>query len=153
VAVHVTDVLGVGGFVVPGERVDVLMTRRSGPEAETEIAATQVIAENIRVLGIDQADDEENSKATVVRTVTVEVTPAQAQLVTLAQNVGTVSFSLRHVNDALPLSQKATFLRGLGSESAPKPPPVKTPHVRVIPVTTIRVTRVTDTTVYQLNGR
>ena len=153
VAVRMTDALGVGGFVVPGERVDVLMTRTSGGEASSSVAATQIIAENVRVLGIDQVDDDENTKATVVHTATIEVTPAQAQLVTLAQNVGTVSFSLRHVEDSQPQVQKATFLRALGAENVPKPRPVKVPHVAIVPVTTIRVTRVTDTTVYQLNGR
>ncbi len=155
IAVHMSDVLGVGGFVEPGERVDILLTRTAGgASGQTSTALTQILAENIRVLGIDQADDEENSKPTVVHTVTVEVTPEQAQLITLAQTVGTVSFSLRHVNDAQPQLRKATFMRQLGGDPPPPPPPPRPRPQPGLPMgPSIRVTRATETTVYQLSAR
>src|SRR5206468_5788170 len=76
------DVAGVAGFVLPGDRVDILLTRSvgSGDQATT---VTQVLAENIRVLGVDQSDNDEADKPVVARAVTVEVTPAQAQTISL----------------------------------------------------------------------
>lgn len=155
VAVRMSDVAGVGGFVVPGERVDILLTRSGGGgNGHGGVALTQIIAQNIRVLGIDQTDDEENGKPTVVKTATIEVTPAQAALVTLAQAVGDVSFSLRHINDTQPVPKTLQKIPGLDSEPASRPIPVRLPKGPPVPVApTIRVTRATEVTDYQLSGR
>lgn len=109
VSLRSNDVAGVAGFVLPGDRVDILLTRQVNGNT-----ITQVLAENVRVLGVDQTDDDSTNKPQVARAVTVEVTPNQAQSISLAQAVGQVSFALRHVADQLPLSKRATTVADLG---------------------------------------
>lgn len=109
VSLRSNDIAGVAGFVLPGDRVDILLTR--GVEGGT---VTQALAENVKVVGIDQSDNDEADKPAVARAVTVEVTPEQAQAISLAQAVGSVSLSLRHVADELPLARKATTVADLG---------------------------------------
>jgi len=113
VSLRSTDVTGVGGFVLPGDRVDVLLTRATGGANESINTVTQVLAENVRVLGVDQSDNYESDKPVVSKSITVEVTPEQAQSISLGQSVGTVSLTLRHVADDAPLSRKSTAVSDL----------------------------------------
>jgi pilus assembly protein CpaB len=108
VSLRSNDIAGVAGFVLPGDRVDILLTRQVG-----EQQLTQVLAENVRVLGVDQNIDQGANQPQVARAVTVEVTPDQAQSISLAQAVGNVSLSLRHVSDQLPLTKRATTVADL----------------------------------------
>ncbi|KAA2234951.1 Flp pilus assembly protein CpaB [Salinarimonas soli] len=89
--VRVNDVLGVAGFVLPGDRVDVMLTR----VLDKGEAFSDVIAQSVRVLAVDQTADERSDKPAVVKAVTLEVTTAQAQKVTLATAVGTLSLAMR----------------------------------------------------------
>jgi pilus assembly protein CpaB len=121
VSIRSSDVAGVGGFVLPGDRVDVLLTRTAGAGDHPQ-TLIQALAENALVLAVDQSNDVENDKPVVAKAVTLEVTPDQAQAVTLAQSVGTVSLSLRQVADAAPLARRVTTvadLGGLGRAAAP----------------------------------
>jgi pilus assembly protein CpaB len=104
-AIRVNDVSGVAGFVTPGDRVDVLLTRR----LEGDNMITTTVLQDIVVRGIDQLADEDLDKPNVVRTVTVEVSPEEAQRVALAQEAGTLSLTLRN----LATTDKAD-LRALG---------------------------------------
>jgi pilus assembly protein CpaB len=110
VSVRSNDVAGVAGFVLPGDRVDILLTRPNGDQNQP---VTQVLAENVRVLAIDQMSDDAANKPAVARAVTVEVTPDQADLISLAQAVGSVSFTLRHVADDTPLAHHAATVADL----------------------------------------
>jgi pilus assembly protein CpaB len=110
VSLRSNDVAGVAGFILPGDRVDILLTR---PVGEGQV--TQVVADNVRVLGVDQTADDSADKPQVARAVTVEVKPDQAQAISLAQAVGQVSLSLRQVSDDTPLSKRATTVADLGS--------------------------------------
>ena len=112
VSLKTNEVSGVAGFVLPGDRVDILLTREVGEDHPTTV--TQVLAENVRVLGVDQSDNDEADKPAVARAVTVEVTPNQAQVIALAQSVGSVSLSLRQITDQAPLGRKATTAAQLG---------------------------------------
>jgi pilus assembly protein CpaB len=116
VTLRSTDVTGVGGFVLPGDRVDILLTRSAGNSGGNTL--TQVLAENIRVLGVDQSANDEADKPVVSKAITVEVTPEQASAISLGQSVGTVSLTLRHVADDAPLTHKAMDVGDLGP--APK---------------------------------
>lgn len=94
-AISVNDVSGVAGFIVPGDFVDVIYThdpktRRNGNELIADI-----LLQNIKVLGIDQNQNENSSAADVARTVTVEVTNADAQRLHLALDTGKLSLTLR----------------------------------------------------------
>jgi pilus assembly protein CpaB len=94
VTVRVNDVGGVGGFVLPGDYVDVFLTRteRRGDE---ERNYTDVLLQNVRVLGVDQVADDRTDKPKVVKAVTLEVTTEAAQKVVLASSVGQLSLTLR----------------------------------------------------------
>jgi pilus assembly protein CpaB len=98
--IRVDDVSGVGGFVTPGDRVDVVMTRQTDGNM---MAAT--ILQDITVRAIDQISDEDRDKPNVVRSVTVEVSPEDTQRLALAQQAGRLSLSLRNVGnrDVTPL--------------------------------------------------
>jgi len=119
VAVRSNDVAGVAGFVLPGDKVDILLTRPNGDQGAP---VTQVLAENVRVLGVDQLSDDSADKPVVARAVTVEVTPDQADLVSLAQAVGNVSFTLRHVADETPLEHHAATVADLAIRDRLTPP-------------------------------
>lgn len=92
VSIRVNDVLGVAGFVLPGDRVDVMLTRGEGDSTFVDI-----LLQGVRVVAIDQLADDRADRPSVVRTVTFEVTTEQAQKLTLAANVGTLSLALRNV--------------------------------------------------------
>lgn len=139
VTLRTNDVQGVAGFVLPGDHVDLLLTR--GP-------IVQVILENIKVVAIDQNNNEETNVPAVVKAITLEVTPSQAQTVTLAQTLGTVSLSLRHVQDSGRVRRIATSATALDLKP-PRRRTEKSPYDYGV----VRVTRATDTTVYQLSSR
>ena len=94
--IRVDDVVGVAGFITPGDRVDVLLSRRV---KESE-AVADVVAQDVKVLGIDQTVDEEASKPKVARSVTVEVGTQDAQRLVVAQSVGALTLVLRRAGAA-----------------------------------------------------
>ncbi len=144
VSLRSTDVTGVGGFVLPGDRVDVLVTRstNSGNNSNNN-TVTQVLAENVRVLGVDQTNDDAADKPMVSKAITVEVTPEQAAAISLAQSVGTVSLTLRHVADDAPLARKSMAVSDLGPAPQHK-------AVAAAAAPAIRVVRGTDTSRFTL---
>lgn len=152
VSVKSSDVSGVGGFVLPGDRVDILVTRQVG-EREKQTSVTQVLAENSLVLGVDQSSDQETNKPVVAKAVTVEVTPDQAQAISLAQSVGEITLSLRQISDKAPLAKKATTISDLAIYGVRKPAsaiarrPVGRPAAPQV-----RVTRGVETTGYSVVG-
>jgi pilus assembly protein CpaB len=110
VTIRVDDISGVAGFVTPGDRVDVLMTRQQNGVAQTSNEsqgtvpqngefASDVILEDIKVLTTDQNADERSTTPGVVRAVTVEVSSQQAQKVAIAQQSGTLYLLLRAAGD------------------------------------------------------
>jgi len=123
VTFHSNAVAGVGGFVLPNDRVDIMLSRSVGGDNNSHaMPLTQVIAENIRVLGVDQSDDQEQSKPVVAGAITIEVTPEQAQQITLAQTMGSVTLALRHVDDTAPVTRLATTAVSFGYFQPPRPP-------------------------------
>ncbi len=99
VTIRVNDVIGVGGFVLPGDHVDIFMTHdgkapSDKPEAATP-AFTDLLLQNLRVLAVDQIADPKKDAPVVARTVTVEASMQDAQKITLASTVGNLSLVLR----------------------------------------------------------
>jgi pilus assembly protein CpaB len=130
VSLRSNDVVGVGGFVLPGDRVDILLTRNTGNGTGAN-TVTQVLAENVRVLGVDQSANDEADKPVVAKAVTIEVSPSQAQAISLGEQIGTVSMSLRRVADDGQLTVKAMTVADLGP--APRrTPAAAAPAIRVI---------------------
>src|SRR5215813_11122291 len=99
VTIRVNDVEGVAGFVQPGDRVDVALTRQKDANGKDK-SSTDVVLQNVRVLAIDQTADERNDKPSVARAVTLEVDTASAQKLALAASIGTLSLILRKAGDA-----------------------------------------------------
>ncbi len=95
-AIKVDAQTAVGGFVTPGDTVDVVLTQGS----RANLRAITIL-QNIRIIGVDQQADEQNESANVAKTVTVEVTPAQGQKLALAQKAGTLSLSLRTLDSVI----------------------------------------------------
>jgi pilus assembly protein CpaB len=97
VSIRVNDVLGVAGFVLPGDRVDILLSRNIRNAEGGEGAFVDVLLQGVKVLAIDQVADESEENATVVKAVTLEVSTKDAQKLTLAAEVGQLSLALREV--------------------------------------------------------
>jgi pilus assembly protein CpaB len=106
VTIPVSQKTGVGGFVFPGDRVDLVLTQSVQGEGGGQAAlnTAETILRNVRVLATDQSTANEivDGKTVVrdIRTVTVEVTPRIAEKVAVAQNIGTISLSLRSLADS-----------------------------------------------------
>ncbi|MBL8578013.1 MAG: Flp pilus assembly protein CpaB [Mesorhizobium sp.] len=103
VATQIAADTSAGGFILPNDYVDVIMTRRSDTATATGGFVTETILENIRVLAIDQAiqEDEEGRRVKVGQTATLELTPQQAEIITVAQQMADrLTLALRAVVDA-----------------------------------------------------
>lgn len=113
VTIRVSDVEGVAGFVLPGDRVDVAFTRQKDNNGR-ERSSTDVVLQNVRVLAIDQIADERNDKPSLARAVTLEVDTGSAQKIALAASVGTLSLMLRKAGEARIGATRAISLSELG---------------------------------------
>jgi pilus assembly protein CpaB len=111
VTIRVNDVEGVGGFVLPGDRVDVVLTR----QVDKAQATTEVVLQNTRVLAIDQTADERANKAAVAKSVTLEVSTVEAQKVWLASTVGSRSLLLRRAGETAETKTRKITLKDLES--------------------------------------
>jgi len=116
VTVRVDDVVGVAGFLLPGNFVDVLASRI---ERKSRRAVTETVLRNIKVLAVDQKARTEESEPVVVRAVTLEVTPKQAEVLVKRKEEGTIQLTLRNPLDTMV------------AEAKPKPAPKKTTVRRV----------------------
>jgi pilus assembly protein CpaB len=119
-AIKVDAVTAVGGFVTPGDSVDILLTQGNGAELRSV-----TILQNIRVLGVDQESDQQAEQTTVARTVTVEVSPIQGQTLALAQKAGTLSLTLRTLEGAIDEPMEYTSLKDLLQDESPVSEPMK----------------------------
>lgn len=131
ITVRVNDVVGVAGFALPGNYVDVIVnTQEPGHNDQSSISKT--VLEKILVLAIAQQVSREDTAPKVVNAVTLEVTPQQAEQLDLARSVGTLSLVLRNQVDEKSLATGgATKDTLLGTPApAPAPAPVKTTRVR-----------------------
>lgn len=100
VTISVNEISGVGGFVTPGDVVDVLLTRQmAGDGAQANDVLTAVILESVQVLAIDQRSNEKETDPKVVNSATVLVTPEDAQKLVLASRLGSLSLTLRNIED------------------------------------------------------
>ncbi len=113
--VRVNDIDGVGGFVLPGDHVDVSLTR----QIDKTNATTEVVLQNVRVLAIDQVADERIDKPSVVKAVTLEVDVIGAQKLSLAASIGSLSLMLRKAGEANNQYTRKITLDDLGAPSTP----------------------------------
>jgi pilus assembly protein CpaB len=104
ISTQISPETGAGGFILPNDRVDVILTRRDH-EAEkasgTEVRTSEMVLKNVRVLAIDQTVEEKSGQKVVVgKTATLELSPRQTETLALSQQLGTLSLALRSITDA-----------------------------------------------------
>jgi pilus assembly protein CpaB len=105
VSTEISPETGAGGFILPNDRVDVLLTKREkdpnpAHAGAPDIVRSEIILANIRVLAIDQAPKEKDGQNSVVgRTVTLELRPEQTSILAAARQAGTLSLALRSIAD------------------------------------------------------
>lgn len=121
VSVKVDEVIGVAGFVVPGTRVDVLVTLV--PSADRDEAATRVILQNVQTLASGQTIQKNaNGEPQTATVITLLVTPEEAEKLTLAATEGQIQLALRNTLDMAEVEtagiQAATLVR---TEAPPQP--------------------------------
>ena len=116
--IRVNDVEGVAGFVQPGDRVDVALTRQKDANGNNR-SSTDIVLQNTRVLAIDQIADERNDKPAVVKAVTLEVDTAGAQKLSLAASVGTLSLMLRRAGESAFEATRVITLSDLAGDVSP----------------------------------
>jgi len=102
----------VAGFLQPGNRVDVVTAYREGQQTRSE-----TVIQNVKVLAVDQTASTDKDKPVVVRAVTLEVTPEDAEKLVLAEQRGAIQLALRN-----PLDDEVTI-----RTAALTPPPVAAP--------------------------
>jgi pilus assembly protein CpaB len=137
ISVRVNDVVGVAGFVLPGMRVDVLVTGKPPNRGDTE---TQTVLQNITVLSAGQSiQNDTKSQPVVVPVVTLLVTPSGAEALTLANAEGKIQLVLRNSSDRAELATSGRHLHELYS-AAPREADVEPVHVEPMRVTPIQVT-------------
>jgi pilus assembly protein CpaB len=103
VSTEISAETGAGGFILPNDRVDVLLTKREkdpNHPATPDVVHSEVILTNVRVLAIDQAPKEKDGQNAVVgKTVTLELKPEQTATLAAARQAGTLSLALRSIAD------------------------------------------------------
>jgi len=158
-SVEVNQVSGVSGFILPGDRVDVLVTM-DPRTAASEYAVTRTILQNTEVLAAGQKTQQENNKPITVQAVTLLVDPTGAEQLALARHEGEISLALRNPEDqdtvktaaystrqmlgAAPASPR----RAVRSEPKPalQPPPQKVVVAKpAAPVRIIRKAQLSET--------
>jgi len=125
VSIRVNDVVGVAGFLLPGNKVDVLSTYTKGKHATTD-----VILSNVKILAIDQKASNDENKPQLVRAVTLELNLEQAEVLMNARDQGRIQLALRNPNDHtetidyLSISKDGASAKALNAtqENAPDKP-------------------------------
>jgi pilus assembly protein CpaB len=130
ITVRVNDVVGVAGFALPGNYVDIMVnTEAAGADRSNEDRMiSKIVLERILVLAVAQEANRDETKPKVVNAVTLEVTPEQAERLDLARSVGNLSLVLRNQIDSDPSATagitKAMLLR-TAAATPPAPAPAK----------------------------
>lgn len=147
VTVRVDDVVGVGGFVLPGNRVDVIAAREQNGRAEAE-----TLLERVKVLAVDQQASADRNAPVVVRAVTLEVTPQGAEEIARARQQGAIQLALRNPTDqgshthaappaqSVPVTVSAVVASPRGRMPRAEPSPV----MSIIRGTTLSDQRISD---------
>jgi pilus assembly protein CpaB len=125
VTIRVNDVNGVAGFILPSDRVDVVLSQHDGNSS-----AADVVLQNVRVLAIDQVADDQKTDPAVVKAVTIETNTSGAQKVSLASLIGTLSLTLRHAGDAASLQTRRITI---GDLTRPEDTPASQPFMTSAP--------------------
>jgi pilus assembly protein CpaB len=102
ISTQISPETGAGGFILPNDHVDVILTRRDADKsAGGDTHSSETILTNVRVLAIDQnVQEKDGQKVVVGKTATLELTPTQTETLALSQQLGTLALALRSIADA-----------------------------------------------------
>ena len=124
ITVRVNDVIGVAGFALPGNFVDIIVSTQkdsTSGERSGDNSVSKIVLERILVLAVAQELGRDDTKPKVVNAVTLEVTPDQAERLDLARSVGTLSLALRNQVDLKDVASDGITKRKLLQEAEPVP--------------------------------
>jgi pilus assembly protein CpaB len=141
--VRVNDVVGVAGFALPGNYVDIMVNTsdEGSRRGNQDRSISKIVLERILVLAVAQEASRDTTKPRVVNAVTLEVTPEEAEKLDLARSVGTLSLVLRNQVDPKPGDTEGATKSSLLKEevaAAPKPVAAPAPAPAPRPVVVVR---------------
>jgi pilus assembly protein CpaB len=144
---------GLSGLVVPGDHVDVILTTQvsGGSDKEVGHRVSETVLDDIRVLAIDQKLDDQSKEAIMAHTATLEVTPKQAEILTLVSEMGKLAMSLRSVGSASNDSEEPGLTRTWDSEATDLYQKPATQQEAKASAVKVGVTRGTSETVVDFN--
>jgi pilus assembly protein CpaB len=111
--IRVSDTAGVGGHALPGDRVDVVLTRDMSSDHAVRRMASFLLIQNVRVLGVDLNLDQTSTHSVEPRSATLEVSPQDAEKLALAPETGTLSLALRRNGSAETAAAPAVLAANL----------------------------------------
>ncbi len=140
-AVRVDEIIGVSGFIVPDDRVDVILTT-TPLGANQDAKVSKIVLQNKRVLSVAQSTEQKDGKPQLARSITLEVTPDEAEKLSLASQEGQIVLALRGLGDdsetrtigsnKRDLLSLAAASQKTAAKGAPTPPPAEKYRVEVI---------------------
>jgi pilus assembly protein CpaB len=98
-AVRVDEIIGVSGFIVPDDRVDVIVTTTPPGTGGQENRIAKIVLQNKRVLSVAQSTEQKEGKPQLARSITLEVSPEDAEKLSLASQEGQIALALRGLGD------------------------------------------------------
>jgi pilus assembly protein CpaB len=119
VSVRVNDVVGVAGFLLPGNRVDVVAAYR-----ERQDTLSETVVQNVKVLAIDQSASSDKNEPVIVRAVTLEVSPEDAEKLILAEQRGSIQLALRNPLDETITKKPVVQVAAVRTKAPPPAPGV-----------------------------
>src|SRR5262245_7097114 len=134
IAIDISPESGVAGFILPNDRVDVLLTRSEKMANNQDVFSSEIILSDVRVLAIDQTVEEKGGQKVVVgKIATLELAPRRAETLALARRLGTISLALRgltenaanknkdHEGERLGVTERVSVVRfGVATAISPK---------------------------------
>jgi pilus assembly protein CpaB len=116
-ALRVDEIVGVSGFIVPDDRVDVILTTTPLGAAQ-DAKISKIVLQNKRVLSVAQSTEQKDGKPQLARSITLEVTPEEAEKLSLASQEGQIVLALRGLGDEKPIVTIGSNKRDLLSLAA-----------------------------------
>jgi pilus assembly protein CpaB len=118
-ALRVEEIIGVSGFIVPDDRVDVIVTTTPPGNKNQDDKVSKIVLQNKRVLSVAQSVEQKDGKPQVARSITVEVTPEESEKLSLATQEGQIVLALRSTGDDTDAKTAGSNKRDLLAVVAP----------------------------------
>lgn len=138
--VSVNEIIGVAGFALPGNYVDILVNTDDEKSKDPSKKVSKIVLERVLVLAVAQEASTDQTKPKVVSSVTFQVTPEEAEKIDLARSVGTLTLVLRNQVDKTPAETRGAFKQDLlrGETMAEEAKPAEAAKPRVVTRTVVK---------------